>query len=295
MNLIVAYYITNEQKTHMRTSPKLSFVPGPDLLTSYTANPMVSRSRPSFLSFRLFFCIRAMTTLHTSSSSSASSSCSLNCGLVQNVSADQRRGVLETAVECYEPFTYCNNKGCDWCVRICWSNRCSSCSLLQWSHGSTVPRKRWPPSGALCCRSGRPGSCCRSPLCRSSSWSLQIPSWRDERQWMSRYRPFKSSSLVYLSLCVRVLSLLVPSLLLRRPCNSDSTCNYCLTAKTNLWTTFSSQRLFNEHSPEFTVVCWVLQDACFLRFVDVRPLSGAVTERRKLIMHQSGRDKNISS
>lgn len=59
-------------------------------LTSYSAKPMVSKSMPSFLSFRLFFCIRAIITLHTSSSSSASSSCSLNCGLVQNVSADWR-------------------------------------------------------------------------------------------------------------------------------------------------------------------------------------------------------------
>lgn len=63
-------------------------------LTSYTAKPMVSMSRPSFLSFRLFFCIRAITTLHTSSSSSVSSSFSLNCGLLQNVSADWRfRGI----------------------------------------------------------------------------------------------------------------------------------------------------------------------------------------------------------
>lgn len=68
------------------------------LLTSYTAKPIVSRSRPSFLSFRLFFCIRAITTLQTSSSSSASSSSSLNCGLVQNVSADQRVEVKDGCI-----------------------------------------------------------------------------------------------------------------------------------------------------------------------------------------------------
>lgn len=71
-------------------------------LTSYTAKPMVSRSMPSFLSWRLFFCISAITTLHTSSSSSASSSFSLNCGLVQNVSADWRvRAVCCVSCFCF--------------------------------------------------------------------------------------------------------------------------------------------------------------------------------------------------
>ena len=74
--------------------------------------------------------------------------------------------------------TNTNNKYMNQSIKIRRSHRCSSCSHQRWSHGSSFPQTCWPPSGALCRRSGSPGSCCRSPPGRSSSWSPQTPSWR---------------------------------------------------------------------------------------------------------------------
>ena len=158
-------------------------------LTSNTAKPMVSKSRPSFLSFRLFFCIRAITTLHVSSSSSASTSSSLNCGLVQKVSADHKCGQFRMVLHqkaTNEIWTKEKTFGkkTHWTLQfqsmprnvLNWSHRCSSCSLQRWNHESSLPQTRWPPSGVLCHQSGSQESCCRSPPCRSSSWSPQTPS-----------------------------------------------------------------------------------------------------------------------
>lgn len=102
-------------------------------LTSYTAKPMVSKSSPSFLISRRFFCISAITTLHMSSSSSASCSLSLNCGLVQKVSADSR-----VSDGCFH-LDFGNPFGLESSDRLSQSHRCSSCSLQRWSRGSSCP------------------------------------------------------------------------------------------------------------------------------------------------------------
>lgn len=122
--------VSARAKWHHRVERKKKEAPP---LTSYTVKPMVSKSSPSFLFSRRFFCISAITTLHMSSSSSASCSLSLNCGLVQKVSAQPRGSDDGFHLEVR------NSLGFESSDRLSPSHRCSSCSLQRWSRGSSCP------------------------------------------------------------------------------------------------------------------------------------------------------------
>lgn len=91
---------------------------------------------------------------------------------------------------------------------LCCSHQWSSCSLQQWSRGSSFLQRHWLPIGALCLQSEHQGSSCRSPLCHSSSWSPRTPSCSKKHTNYSQLQIWIHST--YSSTLWHLLSLILP-------------------------------------------------------------------------------------